>query len=160
MPDIGIKAVTNTSTLASESQTATSASGIVAAHVNLREASGAEIGTSTSPVAVSAGARTTAALTSAAIDFTATGDNTLVSATASQTTKVYKLFLIVGAATNLTFKNGASTSLTGAMSFGANGTMTIDFDGEPWFTTSTNTAFILNQSGTAQVSGRIYYIKN
>lgn len=99
---------------------------------------------------------TTAALTSAEIDFVATGANTLVAGVGGQTIRVFKLFLVVSAATNLTFRNGA-TDLTGAMSMAANGTIVLDFDGEPWFVTSAGSAFVLNQSGTAQVSGAIRY---
>ena len=100
-----------------------------------------------------------AQLTSAKIDTTSTGDNTLVAQVGGQTTKMYRLFLTVSAATNLQFKDGA-TALTGAMTLQAGGSLTFDFDGEPWFTGSTNTNFILNQSGTAQISGRIYYIQS
>jgi hypothetical protein len=35
--------------------------------------------------------------------------------------------------------------------------MVLDLDAEPWFTTDAGDAFIVNQTGTAQLSGRIYY---
>jgi hypothetical protein len=88
----------------------------------------------------------------AAIDFVATGDNTVVSGGSS---RIHKLFLVLSADSNLTFKDGA-TPLTGAMSMKANGAIVLDIDPRfPWFTPSGS--FIINQSGVAQVSGRVYY---
>lgn len=98
-------------------------------------------------------------LTHASIDFTTTGDNTVVSGTAQQTVRVYKIFFVVSDATDIVFKDG-STALTGAISMAAKGSFILDFDAEPWFATSAGSAFVINQSGTAQVSGRIYYLKN
>lgn len=105
-------------------------------------------------------APTTARLSAATIDFTSTGDNTIVAAVASQTVRVHKMFLNVSTATNITFKSGAGTSLTGAMNFPANGGIVLDFDAEPWFLAASGAAFIINQSGTAQVSGRVYYTQS
>ena len=95
--------------------------------------------------------------TQAAIDFTATGDNTIVAGVAGQTIRVVKMFFIVGAATNVTIKDGTGTNLTGAMPFAANGGLVLDEARDPWFTTSSGNAFVLNQSGTATIAGRIYY---
>jgi hypothetical protein len=113
----------------------------------------------TTPWLFSFGRPTTANLTSAVISASSSGDNTLVSGTASQTIRVFKLFLVCNAAVNIIFKDGASTNLTGTMNMTANGGMTLDFDGEPWFVTSSGSAFVLNLSGAQQVSGTIYYIK-
>lgn len=99
---------------------------------------------------------TPARYSEAAIDCSSSGDNTLVALVASKKIKVHRLFLVVSTATNLTFKDG-STSLTGAMAMSANGGFTLDMQGDPWFTTTAGAAFILNQSGSAQISGRIYY---
>jgi hypothetical protein len=92
----------------------------------------------------------------AAIDFSANGDNTLIALVAAKKIKVHRLFLVVSTATNLTFKDGA-TALTGAMFMSANGGFTLDMQGDPWFTTTAGAAFVLGQSGTAQISGRLYY---
>jgi len=99
---------------------------------------------------------TTSGLTEAKIDFAGTGDNTIVAAVNPQTTRCFKMFFVVSAATTVIIKDGA-TALTGAMTFNAGGTFTLDQDGDPWFTGTSNTAFIINQSGTAQISGRMYY---
>ena len=94
----------------------------------------------------------------ASINFVATGDNTVIAAVTSRYFEIYALFLIVSAATNIQFKDGASTNLTGVMNLAANNQVKLDPFGLAWFTGSINTAFIINQSGTAQISGRIYYI--
>ena len=100
------------------------------------------------------------ALTDAVINSTSTGDITIVAASAGKEIHVYRLVLVVGAATNLTFKDGASTNLTGAMNMLANGSITLDYDGgsKAWFTTTSGNAFVINQSGTAQVSGKVSYV--
>ena len=96
-------------------------------------------------------------LSGAAINFVASGDNTLVAGVAGQIITVYQIFFVVSAAATLTFKDGA-TALTGAMSFTANGSLTFAFDTSPWFSTSPGNSFVLTQTTTtAQVSGRIYY---
>ncbi len=97
-------------------------------------------------------------LTSASVSFSASGDNTIVSAVAAQVIKVYRIMFTVTGAVNITFKNG-STALSGAMPFAANGGIVLDFSGEPWWTCSTNTAFIINLSTGTQVSGQIWYIQ-
>jgi hypothetical protein len=89
----------------------------------------------------------------------AAGDAVAVGAASGQTTKVYRLLLVAAAATTIVFKDG-STVLTGPMALAANEAMVLDFDGEPWFTGSLNTNFIVNSSGAVQVSGRIYFIQS
>lgn len=98
-------------------------------------------------------------LSTLAIDFSTTGANTVISATAGQTIRVFKIFFVANAQTDITIKDG-STALTGAMSMGANGGFTLDYDKIAWFVTSAGAAFVLSQSGTAQVSGRVYYQKS
>lgn len=97
-----------------------------------------------------------AALLEAPIDFSGTGDNTLVSAVAGRSVRVYHLILVVSADTSLTFKRG-STALTGAMAMLANGSIVLDFQEQPWFETADGEALVLSQSGTAQVSGQVGY---
>ena len=103
---------------------------------------------------------TTAALSRAAINISASGDNTIVSGVGGQTVRVFKIFFVCSAAVNVTIKDGASTSLTGAMAFSANGALTLDFDSEAWFITSSSNAFIINLSGAQQVSGAVYYTQS
>ena len=70
--------------------------------------------------------------------------------------RVYKLFLVVGAATNITFEDG-TTALCGALPLAANGSVTLDLDGQPWFTCSRANNFTIGNSGNLQVSGAVYY---
>lgn len=98
-------------------------------------------------------------LLSAAINFSATGDNVIVTGVANQIIRVWKIFFIVGASTNITYKD-ASTALSGALPFSANEGMVLDFDTKPWMTCQNGDSFILNQSGTAQVSGMVYYTQS
>lgn len=98
-------------------------------------------------------------LTEVSIDFATATTTAVVSATASQTTRLYKLQLMVGGATTLTWKDG-STALHGGYPMQAGATITLDFDGEPWFTTSANSALNLTSSAAVQVSGRAYYVKS
>lgn len=99
---------------------------------------------------------TTSGLSEAKIDFVATGDNTIVAAVAAQTIRLHRIFFVASAATTIIIKDGA-TALTGAITVTAGGSFVLDMDGDPWFVCSTNTAFVINQSGTAQISGRAYY---
>jgi len=96
------------------------------------------------------------ALLEVPIDFVATGDNTLVAGVAGASVRAYHLFLVVSAATTLTFKRGG-TSLSGPMAMTANGSVVLDFVGQPWLTTADGEALVLSQSGTAQVSGQLGY---
>lgn len=100
---------------------------------------------------------TTVNATGAVISFSSSGDNTVVSAVAGQSIRVYRMTFVVSADTVITIKDGASTGLTGAMTFFAGGAYVLEWQDVPWYTTTTGNAFIINQTGTAQVSGRIEF---
>lgn len=91
-----------------------------------------------------------------AINFSASGDNIVISGIALKTIRVFRIFFVCSAATNITIKDGAGISLTGPMPMGANGGFTLDFQGEAWFVTSAGNSFIINQSGAAQIGGAVY----
>lgn len=101
----------------------------------------------------------TVAATGATISFSSSGDNTVVAATAAQSIRVYRMTFVVSADTVITIKDGAGTSLTGAMTFFAGGAYVLEWSDVPWYTTTAGNAFIINQTGTAQVSGRVEYQK-
>lgn len=97
-------------------------------------------------------------LTSAKVDFAASGDNVLVAAVANKVVKLYKILIVLEDAADVIFYDGAAgTALTGAMSISAGGSIVLDFDGEPWFQTSAGNALVVNLSGASQCSGRAYY---
>jgi len=100
---------------------------------------------------------TTSKYTDASISISSSGDNTIVSGTAAQTIRVFRLMLACASGVNVTFKDGASTSLTGAMPFGG---IVLDASGDPWFVTSSANAFVINLSGAVQCSGKLSYTKS
>ena len=119
------------------------------------------LSTGTNPIGtVNFNPRSVAVLVSSAINTSSTGDDVIVSTVSSQTVRVFKMFFVVSAPTTITFKSGGNTLLSGAMSFLANGAFIIDFDGEPWFVTAASQGFIINQTGSAQISGTVYYQQN
>ena len=110
------------------------------------------------PLPVGAPLLATSDLSQAAISFSTSGDQVIVAAVSGQTTRVHRMILVVAPATNITIKNGAGTSLTGAMPLGAGGAIVLDFSNRPWFKTSVNTAFIINSSAAVQVGGMADYV--
>ena len=96
-------------------------------------------------------------LSGLAISGNSAGDNIIVAAVSTQCVLVFKIFFVASAATTVTIKDGASTNLTGAITLTAGGSFVLDLDSEPWFIATTGNAFIISQSGTAQLSGRAYY---
>lgn len=86
------------------------------------------------------------------ITFNASGDNTIVAATAGKATQVLALLITAAGATTITAKQG-STALTGAMTLATGVPLNLPFTGVPYFTTAANAAFILNSSNAVQVSG-------
>ncbi len=94
----------------------------------------------------------------AKIDFAGSGDNAIIAAVAGKRIFIYRLYFILGAATNITFKDG-STALTGAMPFLANGFMILDPTQVPWHQTAAGAAFNINSSNAVQVSGSVGFIQ-
>lgn len=111
----------------------------------------------TAPLPAAEPLRKTADLTGAAINVSASGDSTLVAAVASQTTRVHRMWFVVGGATNITIKRG-STALTGAIPFNAGGSFVLDMSQRPHFITGTNEAFVIGSSAAVQISGRVEYV--
>lgn len=87
----------------------------------------------------------------------ASGDTTLVAATASVKTRVYRMKLSVAGATIISIKDGAGTTLEKFNFAGDGGALILDFSARPWYTGTVNTAFILNSSAAVQVDGSLEY---
>lgn len=96
-------------------------------------------------------------LSTAPITFSGSGDTIVIALVASNRILVDRIWLVSGGSTNLTFKDGAGTSLSGAVPLSANGGLTFDLSGEPWFITSLGNDFVINSSSAVQVSGQVYY---
>ena len=99
-------------------------------------------------------------LLQAPINFSSVGSNQVLAGVPGAIIRIYKIFFIVGASTNITYQDGTSFSainVSGPLAFAASEGMVLDFDTKPWLTCGSGNSFILNQSGTAQVSGIVYY---
>lgn len=101
---------------------------------------------------------TAAVLSSVVLNFSALGTSTIVTAVASQTTNVYRLFLTNTTATTLFFQDSA-TSLSGPLNLSTNGSIVFDLSGEPWFTSTSSSNFNIQITATSQISGRLYYLQ-
>lgn len=84
------------------------------------------------------------------------GTITAIPSVTSQIIRVYKLFLTVTTAGTLQFEDG-STALSGAIALGANGAVTLDLDGTPWFACSKGNAFTIVAGSGITVAGQLYY---
>ena len=94
-----------------------------------------------------------------ALSFSSSGNNTAIAAATGQVISVYKIWFTVAGAVNVTFQDGASTALSGAVVLTANGSSFFAYyDGSPHWTTSPGNAFVMNLSGAVAVTGQVYYL--
>jgi len=104
---------------------------------------------------------TTVTLSTALVNASTNGNNTLISGLVSETIRVFKVALIFSTGGTAVFQDGPSTALTGPLVFYAGGSMVLDMDvTNPWFVTSTGNAFVVNLSGGAVVGGVLYYTQS
>lgn len=115
----------------------------------------------TDPLPTVPGTYHTGRLTKVNVTATASGDTSVVTATASQTTKVYRLILENCGTADVSIKlRSASTDLCPALLLVRGGSITLDFSGEPWYVTATNEALNINLSVAGTVNGTVWYIKS
>lgn len=95
-------------------------------------------------------------LTSAAINFSNTGANTVVAAVTGRRIRVWKMNFTCTTASNLTFEDG-STALSGAYDLQANGSIFFPYDSAPYYETTIGAGFVISQSGTSSIQGTVYY---
>ena len=93
------------------------------------------------------------------IDTAASGDTTIVGATAGQKIKIWSLLLWWNGTTSVILKDGATRNLTGALAGTAQIPLILEEKEHPWFTLTTGNAFIVNLSDAIQVSGSVRYTK-
>lgn len=98
----------------------------------------------------------TAQLSSVALSFNSSGDNTAITRSVG-TIKVYGLVGALASSTTVTIKNGAGSSLTGAMTLN---TIFLPIQSEPYFTTTSTNNFVINLGSGVQFSGVAYYLDN
>lgn len=89
------------------------------------------------------------------INFSASGDSIIVSGVAGKRIKVLQYFMVIAAATNLTFKS-SQTTLSGPLDFGSNAADVQDFIQLP-LTCNPGDPFIINSSNAVQVGGTLWY---
>jgi len=93
------------------------------------------------------------------IDAASSGDNTLVAAISGQKIRVLSYTLLCDAATLVRFESGASgTALTGRMSFGAMGGVSVPFSPVGHFETAVGDLLNLELDIASPVTGHITYM--
>ena len=95
-------------------------------------------------------------LSSAVVNIPGDASTNLVAAVAGKTVRLFRVLLIMDAATSITFKS-AATALSGPMPIAANGGFILDFNGDPWYQTVAGEALVLVQTGTANIGGTVWY---
>lgn len=102
----------------------------------------------------------TSDLTGARISFNSTAEQTIVAATAAQTTRVYRFRISTAGAANITIRDGVAGTILEVLQFPAAGFLILDFNTRPYWATSVNAAFTLQSSTAVQVEGRVEYVKS
>lgn len=95
-----------------------------------------------------------AILLAAPISISTSGDHTIIAGVGGQVIRVFKIFTVAASSVLVTPKDGTGSAFTGPLTLGS---FALDFDSQPWFTTSTGNDFVLNLSTGVQVSGSVYY---
>ena len=118
---------------------------------------GGDLGSDAMPNVVRLRHHTISDLSEAIINFSLMGNNVIIPGISGQVIRVFKLFFICHEDNDLIIRDGVSTNLTGMLRFLKFGGLILNQDGDPWFTTSSGNAFIINAAKDKAVSGRIYY---
>lgn len=90
----------------------------------------------------------------AKIDFSASGDNTILAAAAGFSYSIRQMFFIPAGDTTIQIKSGANI-LVGGMQIVGNTLFELNLSELAWVTTNTGEALIFNSSAAVQVGGRI-----
>ena len=98
-----------------------------------------------------------ASVQQAAINFSGSGNNTVVTGVVGKKIKILQIYLVLGGASNLTFLSGL-TALTGLMDFSSNGAFVLDFGQLPLTCVNVLDSFIINSSSGVQVGGTVWYV--
>jgi len=90
----------------------------------------------------------------------ASGEVSLVTATASQTTKAYRMVITAAAATVIELRDGASGTALWSIEFPAAGAYVFDLNSRPWAKTTANTALMRNSTVATKVTIALWYVKS
>ncbi len=107
---------------------------------------------------VALSAPNTTLFSSATFNFSSSGNTTVVASSGSLQVRLFQLILMTSAATNVTIQDGATPNgnQLGPFPMLANGAIVLDLNSEPWLTTVTGGSLIINQSGTAAITGKVW----
>lgn len=95
----------------------------------------------------------------AVLTTSSSGDNTVISAVTNCKFRVVSVVAVSTLANVITFKSGASTSISGAFPLGANGGLVLPLNEHGWFETAAGEALVVNM-GTATATGfQVKYIR-
>lgn len=98
--------------------------------------------------------------TTASVAASSSGDNSIVGATASQTTRVFAAMLTNNGSAEVSIKwRSATTDLSGLIRLFPGGSLFLPYCGEPYFVTATNEALNLNLSAAVAIGGWMDYEK-
>jgi len=93
------------------------------------------------------------------VDFSASGDNSLIAADSAGYNYIFNFSIVVAGATSITIKCG--TREVGKWALQANGTLSISasdyLSGQPYFICRPGEAFIINNSAAVNVTGTLKY---
>lgn len=106
------------------------------------------------------GLDTTSDLTHAFVTSSSSGEQDMVTATASQTTRLHRFTITAAAATVVELRDGASGTALKTIEFPAAGAYTYDFDPRPYAKTTANTKLVRNSTVATKVTIDFEYIKS
>jgi len=103
---------------------------------------------------------TTTDLTHAFSTSSASGEVSLVTATASQTTRLHRFTITAAAATVIELRDGAAGTALRTIEFPAAGAYVFDFSARPYAKTTANTALMRNSTVATKVTIDFEYVKS
>lgn len=101
----------------------------------------------------------TLAVKFAVINAANSGDNTVVAAVSSKRIRVLAGFFVTGGTVAVTWKSGAATAITGAMSYAENSGLILPLNQLGYFQTAQGEGLVVNLGSGTQISGSLTYIE-
>jgi hypothetical protein len=92
-------------------------------------------------------------LVKTAVNFSASGDQTILAGVSGKTIKLYRLYLLVAAATTLTIKTSSGATIDGPYVFAAAGVLELALSVYAWAETVTADNLAINSASAVQVTG-------
>jgi hypothetical protein len=134
------------------------ASGGMTVHIDTTQ-----VASTSSPAPIALQSLTTAQdpFTKATLNITTATTTHVVTGTAAQTVRVYRMVLTCAAAQTIDIQSSGGTSLTGGpLTCAASGGIVVDFSGPPWWTSVSAEGIDFVTTTTGAIHGTVYYIKS